>query len=180
MLFSHGPQISTKATRRRRPHQCRSRHYRPGLYRRLGFDDRRRETLVVVGLSLSGSQVRVAELVPILDTTWAVSLIFVGTLAIAISLAKWRQRSARPPTDEFARLHITNREIGVIGCEFGPPDNGLTCGASIDGSRTNHHRGEVVATRQSGRDLTAISHNMRLVSLIIRFIHDGGNLHTHA
>ena len=70
--------ISTKATRRRRPHQCRSRHYRPGLYRRLGFDDRRRETLVVVGLSLSGSQVRVAELVPILDTTWAVSLIFVG------------------------------------------------------------------------------------------------------
>ena len=110
MLFSHGPQISTKATRRRRPHQCRSRHYRPGLYRQLGFDDRRRETLVVVGLSLSGSQVRVAELVPILDTTWAVSLIFVGTLALAISLAKWRQRSARPPTDEFARLHITNRE----------------------------------------------------------------------
>ena len=47
----------------RRPHQCQSRHGRPGLRRPLCRDDRSRRVLGVAGLPLPGSHVRVADLV---------------------------------------------------------------------------------------------------------------------
>src|SRR5450755_290345 len=47
----------------KRPHQCQSRHCRPGLCRPLGLDDRGRRILGLASLPLSGSQVRVEELV---------------------------------------------------------------------------------------------------------------------
>ena len=71
----------------REPHQRQSWHGGAGRHRPRHRDDRCRRMLGVAGLSLSRSQF-VSRSWFNLDTSWAVSLILVGAIALVLSLAE--------------------------------------------------------------------------------------------